>query len=320
MSAARGGDCGTVVITGASSGIGRCTAAAYGAAGWKVGLVARGQAGLLSIQRELSDAGILATFAVADVVDSAALEQAACALEAELGPITVWINCAGNGVYGRFQDVSEDEFRRVTDVTYMGTVNGVRVALRRMVPRDAGTIINLCSAIAFGGLPFLSSYSGAKHAVRGFTDSVRHELLHDASRVRLTTIFPPAVNTPFFSHAPSYLPGSPRPAKPVYQPEIVADAILLAATRPYREIRVSGVTVLFAWAMRLIPGTVNRAIQRLGMAGQLTQDGDAERMRESTLFAPSDHASGAHGTFDAESRRFSTQMWLLRRRVFWRRQ
>ncbi|MDT7951504.1 MAG: SDR family oxidoreductase, partial [Acetobacteraceae bacterium] len=233
--------------------------------------------------------------------------------EAELGPIDVWVNCAGNGVYGRFQDVDPAEFRRVTEVTYLGTVNGVRVALRQMTARDAGTIINLCSAIAFGGLPFLTSYAGAKHAVRGFTDSLRHELRHDRSRVRLTTIYPPAVNTPFFSHAPSYLPGSPRPAKPVYQPEVVADAILLAATRPFREIRVSGVTVLFAWAMRLMPGVVNAAIQRLGMEGQLTQDSDAAGLREPTLFRPSERASGAYGPFGAESRRVSMQMWLLRR-------
>lgn len=309
-------DAGTVVITGASSGIGRCTAAAFGAKGWKVGLIARGQAGLDSIREELRAAGVMAESVMTDVTDSAALEAAAVTLEAALGPITVWVNGAGNGVYGRFQDVSEAEFRRVTDVTYMGTVNGVRVALRRLVPRDRGTIINLCSAIAFGGIPFLSSYSGAKHAVRGFTDSVRHELLNDRSRVRLTTIYPPAVNTPFFSHAPSYLPGSPRPAKPVYQPEIVADAILLAATRSFREIHVSGVTCLFALAMRVMPGLVNAAIQRLGMDGQLTQDGDAKRMHEPTLFAPSPHASGAHGTFGPESRRFSVQMWLLRRASF----
>ena len=301
------------MITGASSGIGRCTAVAFAAAGWKVGLIARGEAGLRSILDELRGGGAEAAFEAVDVVEAEALETAAVALEAALGPIDVWVNGAGNGVYGRFQDVSAAEFRRVTDVTYMGTVNGTRVALRRMVARDAGGIINLCSAIAFGGLPFLSSYSGAKHAVRGFTDSVRHELQNDGSRVRLTTIYPPAVNTPFFSHAPSYLPGAPRPAKPVYQPEIVADAILLAATRRLREIRVSGVTVVFSLAMRLVPGVVNRAIQRLGMDGQLTQDAEAGRRREPTLFAPSPHASRAHGPFDAESRRFSVQMWLLRR-------
>ena len=305
---------GTVVITGASSGIGRCTAALFARHGWHVGLIARGQAGLESIHRELAAAGAAAAAASADVSDAAALEQAAAALEQELGRITVWVNCAGNGVYGRFLDVTEEEFRRVTDVTYLGTVNGTRVALRRMVPRDSGTVINLCSAIAFQGLPVLSSYSGAKHAVRGFSESVRHELTHDGSRVMLTTIYPPAVNTPFFSHAASHLTGSPRPAKPVYQPEIVADAILLAATSRRREVQVSGITVLFAFATRLVPGLVGLAIQRLGSAGQRTDDAEAVRLREPTLFAPSARASGPRGPFGAESRGFSMQMWLNRRR------
>ena len=306
-----------MVITGGSSGIGRATAAAFGAQGWAVGIIARGQAGLDSICAELRAEGVPAAAAAADVSDADALEAAAATLEAALGPITVWVNGAGNGVYGRFQDVSPAEFRRVTDVTYGGTVNGTRVALARMLPRDAGVIINICSGIAFGGIPFLSSYSGAKHAVRGFTDSLRHELRHDGARVVLTTIFPPAVNTPFFAHALSHLPGSPRPAKPVYQPEIVADAVVLAATRRLREIRVSGTTALFSLAMRMVPGLVERAIGRLGMEAQLTDDSAALQVREPTLFAPSDRASGSHGTFDAESRRFSTQMWLLKRRPAW---
>lgn len=307
---AEGQPVGTVVITGASSGIGRCTALLFGRNGWNVGLIARGPAGLASIRGELVDAGVRAACAAADVSDAAALDDAAALLESELGPITVWVNCAGNGVYGRFLDVTIEEFRQVTDVTYMGTVNGTRVALQRMVPRDAGTVINVCSAIAFGGLPVLSSYSGAKHAVRGFSDSVRHELIHQRSRVSLTTIFPPAVNTPFFSHAASHLSGSPRPAKPVYQPEIVADAILLAARRRRKEMRVTGITVMFDLATRLVPGLVDRAIQRLGSSGQQTDDDATAQLREPTLFAPSPHASGTHGPFDAESRRFSTQMWL----------
>ena len=304
---------GTVVITGASSGIGRCAATLFGRHGWRVGLVARDGAALDSIRCELIAAGVCAAAAPADVAEPAALEQAAAALEAELGPITVWVNCAGNGVYGRFLDVSEDEFRRVTDVTYMGTVNGTRVALRRMMARDAGTIVNVCSAMAFQGLPMLSSYSGAKHAVRGFDDSVRHELIQERSRVMLTTIYPPAVNTPFFSHAISHMAGSPRPAKPVYQPEIVADAVLLAATHRRAEIRVSGITLLFVFATRLVPGLVNMAVQRLGSSGQRTDDPDAARLREPTLWAPSTRGSCIHGPFGAESRGFSIQMWLTRR-------
>ena len=304
-----------VVITGASSGIGRCTALLFGRHGWAVGLVARGAAGLDSIRAELADAGGCAAVAVADVADGAALDHAASVLEAALGPIEAWVNCAGNGVYGAFLRVTEAEFRRVTDVTYMGTVNGTRAALRRMVPRGQGVVVNVCSAMVFGSLPSLSSYSGAKCAVRGFTDAVRHEMREAGSRVRLTTIFPPAVNTPFFSHAATHLPRPPRPAKPVYQPDVVADAILLAAMSNRREIQVSGVTAVFALASRLVPGAVRWAIGRLGSSGQMTDSPEAARLHAPTLVRPSDTASGVYGPFGAESRGFSVQMWLSRHRA-----
>ncbi len=304
-----------VVITGASSGIGRCAAVLFGREGWQVGLIARGSAGLGSIHADLAGAGFACAAAAADVADGRALEAAAAFVEAELGPIDVWVNCAGNGVYGPFLSVTEEEFRRVTDVTYMGTVNGTRAALRRMVPRDAGSVVNICSAIAFHGLPVLSSYSGAKHAVRGFTDSVRHELVGARSRVHLVAVYPPAVNTPFFSHAASTLPLPPRPARPVYQPEVVADAILLAATSRRREVQVSGVTVLFSLACKLAPGLVRVAIQRLGSTGQMTDDKETARLRDPTLFSPSQRASGMYGSFASESRRCSVQMWISRRRV-----
>lgn len=304
-----------VVITGGSSGIGRAAAVLFARNGWQVGLIARGEAGLAASHAEVAGAGARAACCAADVSDATALEHAAGYLDRQLGPVGAWVNCAGNGVYGAFMDVPPEEFARATDVTYMGTVNGTRAALRRMLPRDAGVVVNVCSAIAFHGLPMLSSYSGAKHAVRGFTDSVRHELIHERSRVRLTTIYPPAVNTPFFSHAASHMPLPPRPARPVYQPEIVADAILLATTSTRREIEVSGITVLFALASRLVPGLVHLAIQRLGPAGQMTDNPEAARRRNPTLFTPSAAASGAHGPFDAESRGFSVQMWATRRRL-----
>ena len=303
-----------MVITGASSGIGRLAALRFGRRGWRVGLIARGTAGLLSIERELGAMGAVAASAVADVADAAALEAAAAALDAALGPVTVWVNCAGNGVYGRLLDMSDAEFRRVTDVTYIGTVNGMRAALRRMVPRGAGVVVNVCSAIVFHGLPMLSSYTGAKAAVRSMTESVRHELVQDGSPVRLVVIYPPAVNTPFFSHALTYIPGTPRPAKPVYQPDIVAEAVVRAATAPRDEILVSGTTVLFALATRIVPGLVGWAVQRLGSAGQTTSDPAAARLHAPTLFTPSPDASGGYGAFGAEARRFSLQMWLTRRR------
>ena len=291
-----------VVITGASSGIGHRTATMFAEAGWRVGLIARGEAGLSALSAAICAAGGTSATALADVADADALEAAAMALERSLGPITVWINCAGNGVYGRFLDVPAAEFDCVTGVTYTGTVNGTRVALRRMLPRNEGTIINVCSAIAYHGMPLLTSYSGAKAAVRGFTDGIRAELVHDRSRVRITIVFPPAVNTPFFSHAPSYMDKPPRPAKPVYQPDIVARAILRAATAPRREIRVGAITSLFELGNKLVPFLVDRAIGQLGYEGQETDNPDAARLRHPTLFAPSPHASGAYGPFSAEAR------------------
>ena len=309
------GPAGVVVITGASSGIGRCTAALFGRSGWSVGLIARGEPGLRAIHAELAAASVRAAAAAADVARGGELEAAAAVLERELGPIDVWINCAGNGVYGPFLSVPEEEFHRVTEVTYLGTVNGTRVALRRMLPRDAGIVVNVCSAIAFHGLPILSSYSGAKYAVRGFTESVRHELIHARSRVQLTTVYPPAVNTPFFSHAVCYLAQSPRPAKPVYQPDIVAEAILLAVRTGRHEVKVSGISIIYALACALVPGLVRLAIQRLGSVGQMTDRADVARLRDPTLFAPSNKAWGAHGPFDDESRGWSVQVWAMRHRA-----
>ncbi|WP_193227560.1 SDR family oxidoreductase [Aureimonas psammosilenae] len=303
-----------VVITGGSSGIGRASALAFARAGWHVGLIARGEAGLSDTQDEIRHAGGTSAFAIADVSDATALDQAATRLEAALGAVEAWVNCAGNGVFGPFLDVSDEEFRRVTDVTYLGTVNGTRVALKRMRPRDSGTVINICSAAAFHGMPLLTSYSGAKYAVRGFADAVRSELLQEGSRVRITTLFPPAVNTPFFSHAVSHMKRPPRPAKPVYQPEIVADAVLLAATKPRREIQISGVTTLFALANKLSPSLMDKVIRRLGYDGQTTDNHRAAALRDPTLFSPSRKASPARGPFDDESRGFSLQMLASRHR------
>ena len=304
-----------VVITGASSGIGRCTAALFSRKGWQVGLIARSGPGLDALRQELVKAGGRAVAAIADVSDPAALEQAAAAMEDTLGLIDVWVNCAGNGVYGRFVDVPEQEFREVTNVTYLGAVNGTRVALRRMQPRNAGTIVNVCSAIAFHGMPLLSSYSGAKYALRGFTKALRCELRHEGSRVQVTTIYPPAVNTPFFSHAASHMEHPPRPMWPVYQPEIVADSIHLAATSRRGEMQVGGITVLFALCSRLLPRLVGRAILRLGPAGQMTDSPEAARLREPTLFAPSPTPSGARGPFNAGACGFSVQLWASRHRA-----
>ena len=311
---------GVVVITGASSGIGRCTAGLFAREGWRVGLIARGRAGLDAAAADVRAHGQQAAVAVADVTDAAALDEAADRLEAVLGPVDVWINCAGNGTFGRFLDIPPDEFKHVMDVTYIGTANGMRTALRRMVARDAGHIVNVCSGVAFHGMPLLSSYSGAKHAVRGLDQAVRAELAEDGSRVQVSTVFPPAVNTPFFDHAPSTMGRPGRPIPPVYPPEAIAAAIHVAATRRTgREMPVSFTTILFAWGVRLCPGLVRRAVHRLGYAGQLSTDPAAIARYAPVLFTPSSEASPVCGAYAGDARRGSVHVallrWMARRRT-----
>jgi short-subunit dehydrogenase len=300
-----------IVITGASSGIGRCTAKLFAQKGWQVGLIARGEIGLQAASADVAREGATTIAIQADVAELSALETAAAQFERRLGPIDVWVNCAGNATFGRFLDTPADEFQRVTDVTYLGTVNGTRAALQRMLPRDRGVIINVCSAVAYHGMPLMSSYSGAKHAVRGFGQSVRAELAEEGSRVRLSTLFPPAVNTPFFEHAVSHMGRAARPMPPVYQPEIVADAIYLAATSTCLEMPVSFTTVLFSIGARFVPGFVRQLIRKLGYSGQLTDTSVSPNLRP-TLFAASDRASPVHGRFSAEARSNSMHISLLR--------
>jgi len=301
-----------VVITGGSSGIGRCTAGLFARKGFKVGLIARGAAGLAAAAADVEDAGGRVATAVADVADSVALAAAAERLIAALGPIDIWVNCAGNGVYGRFADVPEAEFRRVTDVTYHGTVNGTRIALAGMMPRRTGTIVNVCSAMAFHGLALMSAYAGAKAAVRGFGQALLGELRLAGSPVRISTVFPPAANTPFFSHATSHMEWPARPAPPVYQPAVVAAGIYLAAMTGRPEVSISFTVAGFSWLSRLAPGLTRFLMARLGLDGQLTRDPLACRLHAPTLFAASELASAVHGPFGRRARGWSSHLWLAR--------
>ena len=280
--------------------------------GWRVGLIARGEPGLAAVAGELRKAGALVAVASADVADHSALANASERLAANLGPPEVWINCAGNGVYGRFTQVPQTEFDRVTAVTYGGTVNGSRAALALMAPLGRGTIVNVCSAAAFHGLPLMTSYAGAKAAVRGFGQALRAELRMAGSDVRVSTVYPPAVNTPFFSHAVSHMGWPARPARPVYQPEIVAAGIYLAAIRGTPEMLVSGTVVLFRLATRLSPRLIAWTMTRLGFDGQLTRDPGAAELLAPNLFTPLAAASPVHGPFGRGARRFSVQLWLTR--------
>ncbi len=308
----------TVFITGGSSGIGRCTAGVFAQAGWRVGLIARGGPGLADAAADLSDIAALLATAQADVADGVALARAADELVAALGLPDVWINCAGNGVYGRFAEVPPEEYDRVTAVTYGGTVNGCRTALALMAPRGHGRIVNVCSAAAFHGLPLMTSYAGAKAAVRAFAQALRAELRMARSPISVATVFPPAVNTPFFSHAVSRMPWPARPAPPVYQPEVVALGIFHAARHGGAEQTIGGVATLFALATRMCPGVIAWCMTRLGFDGQLSTDPEAVRLADPTLFAPSCHASPVHGPFGARARQHSTHLWLVRTLTFTR--
>ena len=302
-----------VVITGASSGIGLATARLFARRGWNVGLVARSEEGLALARRDVTASGAEAVTVVADVTDGAALEHAAASIEQALGPIDVWVNNAGASTVAPFLEVSEDEFRRVTEVTYMGTVNGVRTALGRMSARDRGTIVNVASAIAYRGAPLMAPYSGAKYAVRGFTEAVRSELLHDRSRVHLTMVHPPSVNTPFFAHAPSpWTDATPRPAPPVYQPEVVADAIHFAATHRRREVMVGAQTVQLVWLNKVAPGLADWLAGKVGYAAQRSTSRRAMRLRDPSLVDAGSRVHQARGPWFGFEH--SAQLWVTKNR------
>jgi len=291
----------TVAITGAGSGIGLAAALHYASKGWNVGLIGRGETALTDAQVRVVAEGARAVVALADVSDSAALAQAAATIEAELGAIDVWVNNAGIGFYGAFVDVPEDAFRRVVDVNLHGTVNGTRVALALMLPRKRGTIVQVLSAIAHRGIPLQSAYSTTKYGLRGFTEAIRAELSHEKSAVHVTMVYPPAVNTPFYSHAGSVMNVSPRPPPPVFQPEMLGEAIYLAGTVKRREWPVTGVAVGLGLASQIAPGLLDRLSGLVGVGVQQTMRRDVADRRDPNTFAPSISAARTHGPFDSES-------------------
>jgi short-subunit dehydrogenase len=305
-----GDDTHVVVITGGSSGIGRCTAELFARRGWRVGLIARGAEGLGASRRELELLGARVACAQADVTNSGELHAATHALIAALGPIDLWINCAGVGVFGRFDDVPEADFRRVTDVTYMGAVNGTREALRHMRSRNRGTILNVCSSVAFHGLPLMSSYSGAKAALCAFSEALQGELRLQRSSIRVVTVFPPAVNTPFFDHSISHDRTAARPAWPVYQPEVVAQGIWQAFIGGRSRVSISGTAVAFRIASRIAPALIAWCMTKIDFERRPTNEEIAKQFPEPTLHEPSRRFAGTHGAFDRGARNNSVQLWL----------
>jgi short-subunit dehydrogenase len=308
-----------VIITGGSSGIGLCTALLFARRGWKVGLIARNEEGLRKAAARVREAGGVAATASADVADSVALTEAAAKLQAELGPVDVWINDAGGAVISRFVDTTEDEFRRTIDVTFLGQVNGTRVALAAMRPRRRGTIIGIGSAVSFRAVPMMSAYSAAKWALRGFYEAVRAELMHDRLPIHLGLVHPPAVNTPFFSHAVSRFGDGhederPRPPPPVYEPELIADAIWMAVSERRRDVKVSGSTEQFAVLNTLMPGVLDRLSALLGFPAQRTSRRDVRELSAPSLFQSGNTEAVVHGPFAREAKASSLQMWLQRNR------
>jgi NAD(P)-dependent dehydrogenase (short-subunit alcohol dehydrogenase family) len=305
-----------VVITGASAGVGRACVRAFARAGYDVGLVARGRAGLEAAAAEVEATGRRAFVAPVDVADYDRLGAVAASVEDALGPIAVWVNDAFGSVFAKFIDVHPEEFRRTTEVAYLGYVHGTRVALDRMLPRDRGVIVQVGSALGYRGIPLQAAYCGAKHAIKGFTESLRAELQHDGSAVSVTMVQLPAVNTPQFSWVLSRLPKQPQPVPPIFQPELTARAVLWAAEHPNRrQYFVGGSTVATIGANALIPGLLDRYLARTGFKSQQTEE-PSDSERPANLWRPVDERSdyGAHGSFDDRAHHRSLQWWYTTHR------
>jgi NAD(P)-dependent dehydrogenase (short-subunit alcohol dehydrogenase family) len=302
-----------VVVTGASAGVGRATVRAFAERGAHIGLIARGRDGLEATRREVEELGGHALVLPLDVAQADLVELAAAQVEEELGPIDVWINNAMTSVFSPVREMTAEEYRRVTEVTYLGTVYGTLAALRRMLPRDRGAIVQVGSALAYRGIPLQSAYCAAKHAVQGFCDSLRSEVLHDGSTVRLCMVQLPALNTPQFSWVKSRLPRKPQPVPPIFQPEVAARAIVWAAHHDRREIYVGWPTIKAIVGDKLVPGFADRYLARNGYESQ-QYDGPADPHRLDNLWEPVPGDHGAHGSFDERATNRSPQLWTTTHR------
>lgn len=297
-----------VVITGSSAGHGRAVARAFAGRGSCIGLLARGREGLLATQREIEKLGGRALVVPTDVSDAGQVEAAARAVEAEFGPITVWINNAMTSVFSPVKDLRPEEIARVTEVTYLGYVYGTMAALKTMLPRDEGVIIQVGSALAYRGIPLQSAYCGAKHAIEGFTQSLRCELLHDKSKVRVTMVQMPAMNTTQFSWSKNHMRHNPQPVPPIYQPEIAAKAVLFAADHNRREIDVGASTVTAVLANKIVPGLLDHYLARFGYTSQ-QGPGLADHSRPDNLWKPVPGDHGVHGPFSNRAAKRSPEVW-----------
>jgi NAD(P)-dependent dehydrogenase (short-subunit alcohol dehydrogenase family) len=301
-----------LVLTGASAGVGRATVRELARPGVALALIARGREGLEAARAEAESRGARALAIPADVADAAALEDAARLTEERLGPIDGWINNAMVTVLAPIHETDADDFRRVTEVTYLGAVYGTMAALRRMLPRNRGTIVQVGSALSYRGIPLQAAYCGAKFALRGFTDALRSELLHDGKEIHVTMVQLPALNTPQFSWCRTVMPREPQPVPPIFQPEVAARAIVEALRARRREIWVVGSTVKAVLGSRFVSGFLDRYLARKAYDGQQT-DEPLHEPRPDNLYRPVPGDHGAHGAFDARSHEHSLQSRLWRR-------
>jgi short-subunit dehydrogenase len=302
-----------VAITGASAGVGRATAHEFAKQGYSVGLLARGQERLESAKLEIEELGRSAVAIPVDVADAGAVEAAASMVETELGPIDVWVNNAMATVFAPFMDTEADEFRRAAEVTFLGSVWGTMSALRLMKPRDQGVIVQVGSALAYRGIPLQSAYCASKHALQGMLESVRTELMHEGSNVRLTMVQLPALNTPQFTWSRAKMAHQPQPVPPIFQPEVAAEAIVFAAHHPRRQVMVGWPTVKAIVGNAVAPGVADHYLADEGYAAQQT-DQPMRHDRPGNLFEPVAGDQGAHGPFDAHAKTFSLQLWATKHR------
>ncbi|MBV8585717.1 MAG: SDR family oxidoreductase [Verrucomicrobia bacterium] len=306
-----------VVVTGGSAGLGRAIARLFASnEGARIGLIARGKDGLEGTKSDLEKLGGKALILPADVADADAVEAAAEQIESELGPIDVWVNDAMTSVFSPVKEMTAAEFKRVIEVNYLGFVNGTLAALKRMLPRNHGHVIQVGSALAYRGIPLQAAYCASKHAIQGFMDSLRSELIHDRSQVIVTMVQMPAMNTPQFDWVKSRLRKRAQPVPPIFQPEIGAQAVLYASHHRRREIFVGMPTVKAIIGNRLFPGLLDRYLAATGFEAQQTEEPE-DPNRSFNLYEPVAGDHGAHGRFDNRARTVSPQLWTdLHRNIF----
>jgi len=305
---------GIAVVTGASAGLGRACARAFGVSGYDVALIARGMDGLEAGKNEIVTMGRKAMYVSVDIADASAVDRAAQQIEDELGPIDIWVSNAMNSVFSPISEMVPSDYQRVTEVTYLGQVYGTLAALKRMEGRNKGSLVFVGSALAYRGIPLQSAYCASKHAIMGFYESLRTELMHKKSNIRVSAVQLPAMNTTQFGFVKSRLPKKPRPMGTIYQPEVAARAIVYAAEQPRREVLVGFSTLKTIVGNKIAPWYADRVLAKTGFKGQQTGQ-DEDPTRDNNLWDPLPGDHGVHGKFGEDARSFSWIFWFGKNRT-----